>query len=728
MYSKPKGLYVKQRDRPVRRLTPRSSEEYELGSPRSDPDGRNSPEVHVENFGDGQINAGVEPLWPRKDFERDDSIEGWVSSEPRPGTSTATGKFPIRAQQYMVENNSYQDLTRTKYITVPEPNIPKGTTIEKPVTRRSVHNSVRSFTQVVDDPDFPLVSTQPEKQEKPAARVTGTNLTRTKYITVPEPKGTTREKPATKKSIHGSAGSLTQVVDDPDFPLVSTQPTHAKPVPRVTGTHRGHPNKAVSRASARHSHIATIRINPKHHTLKGVRGHMATVKAIPRDGAVHTVKGYHFGHNATVRAHNTGHAVKHLKHALSSWDKPDGTFKRNTYAGDRKEYFINQFAIELDRSDSESYSPGDVLSGRIILEALSNIEIRFVELLIVGLVSVHFGKQNPQGEKNSQEVLVSKRSYVMGTPDGRWNSVVTAGKYVSRFKFKLPDNLPSTITYENKENGFAFEVGYLVKARICDDMGSSSLRSTHSTNNYVKVLLTRRFPFMVRSSFDINAMPKALEPVNHSELINVNCIPVFTDSAAITLSLDRSVFLAGDEIRVKLITSSSTARKIKSLTCDLQQRVLSSVRPRQTFTVVQIYEDEPQGLQVKQKSQSLVLFEFVIPTHSNFIPSYLTGVKMIKVSYTIMMTIKFKTCSGKLFLECPIGIGPSADPLNLNQTNAVPVFNRPIRFPHFSRDSQVTAKTQNGTAHSGGNTKQVKSVYKTNSSQLLCCCIDENDL
>lgn len=666
MYSKPKGLYIKQRDRPARRLSPRTDDFYEFGSPEDD-EGRMSPEVHVENFGEGQIKADHETLWPRKDFEKEDTVSDHnarqTTKEPQP--STSKDNFPVRAQQYMVRNNSYQDLVRAKYITVPEPNTAaKSKTSEKHVRKRSHHGSVKSFTEIMDDPDFPLASTP---------RMFG------------------------------------------------------KPTTRVTGTYHGHPPTAQARASIKNSHIATLRINSKRHTIRGVKEHLATVKAIPHDRAIHTVKGYHFGHNATVRAHNTGHAIKQMKHAMFSWDKPDGTFKRSTYAGDRKEYYINQFAIELDQSDSDTYSPGDYLSGRIVLEVLSNIEIRFVELLIVGIASVHFGKHDPNTAKNSQEVLISKRSYVMGTPDGRWNSVVTAGKYLSRFRFKLPDKLPPTIKYENKEAGFVFEVGYLVKARICDDIGSSSLRSTHSTNNYVKVLLTRRYPFMVRGAFDIQSIPKALQPVTHSEIVNINCIPLFLDSTAITLSLDRSVFLAGDEIRVKLITSSGTARKIKTLTCELQQRVTSNVKPRQNFTVVQIYEHEPEGLQFKQKSQSFALFEFMVPTHLNYVPSFLPGVRIIKVSYSIMVTVKFKTCSGKLFLECPVGIGPCSDPLTANQLNTVPIFNRPIRFPHFSRDSNVKAKAQNGNVHTGENNTHVNSVYKSKGSELLCCSSNEND-
>lgn len=635
MYSKPKGLYVKQRDRPARRLSPRTVSDYEYGSPYDTTDGGYAHEVLVESFGEGQIKADIEPLWPHRDFEMDGATaeEQYVdlgTNEPRPSTSTASDHFPIRAQKYMVTNNSYQDLVRAKYITVPKANA----------------------------------------SEKPSAE---------------------------RKSIIGSITSFAEVEDDIDFPLSSTPRVTGKPVAHVTGINRGLSSKTL----ARQSHLATIRVNPKYHTLKGVKGHIATVKAIPRDGTIRTVKGYHLGQNATVRSHNTGHAVRHLKHAMSSWDKPDGAFKRNTYRADRKEYYISEFAIELDRPDMEAYSPGDYLTGRIILEALSNIEIRFVELLIVGLASVHFGKLDPNTAKSSQEVLVSKRSYVMGTPNGRWNSVITAGKYVSRFKFKLPDNIPSTIKYESKENGFGFEVGYLVKARVCDEMGSSSTRSTHSTNNYVKVLLTRRFPFMVRQPLDIHINPRAMQPVSQSEFANIGCLPLFMNNNAVTLTLDRALVLAGDDIRVKLTTPTSTARKIKSLTCDLQQRIVSSVKSRQMFTVIQVYEQEPEGLHYKQKSLNLTLFEIIIPTHSQFIPSYLSGVKLVKASYAVMMTVKFKSCSGKLFIECPIGIGQSADPIISNGTNAVPVFNRPMRFPHFSRDGQVIAKTQNGKVHSG---------------------------
>lgn len=639
MYSKPKGMYVKHRDKTSRRLSPKTSNEtgYSSGpdvqlSPRDDDD-----VIEVE------IGPDEETVWPKQNFEHDTIVE------PQPGTSRDTEHLSDRAQQYMVKNDSYKDLTGAKFITVPEPK--HGKKKETTPRPKPPKGSVRSFVQVGSVKNF-------------------------------------QEKSAT-----------------------------LRPVTRLKGAYYGYPHRSVSKHT--HSHIATIRL-PTKRQMK--RGKPATLRLSPRDSTVRAVQGYHLGHNATVRLHNTGHAIRQLKQTMSSWDRPDGGFQRSTFLSDRKEHYISQFVIELDRPDHDSFRPGEYLSGRVILEATASIEIRFVELIIVGLATIHFSKNDPNLSKNGQEVLLNKRSYMMGTPDGRWNSVITAGKYVSKFRFRLPNHLPSTIKYESKEHGFSFEINYLVKARICDEIGSASMRSTHSSNNLVKVLLTRRFPFMVQGPFDIHSIPTAMQPVSHSEYVNLSCLPIFLNTASLALSLDRSVFLAGDDIRVKLTATTRTARRIKTLTCELHQRVQTNIKMRQNFTIMQIQEHEPEGQPFQQNSKNLVLYEFMIPTRSQYISSFLQGCSLVRVSYAIAMTVRFKGCSGLLFLECPLSIGPSADPMNPRESTTVPVFNRPRRFPHFT--NHHAPKSQNGTAHVVENgQRQATSIQKSEESSLLCCCI-----
>ena len=583
---------------------------------------------------------------------------------------TNPGPYSSRAQKYVVDTQPIKELTGAKFITVPD--------------------------------------TEPQ---------------RVKYTTVPDTRPqhvsayNVNEPRSLSSTLHQQTIPKTFVAASPRQE-VKYHDSHKYPVNVVpAGTLKGNP------ARGRTSHFATVRLVPE----KKKTHHMATVKGIS-PSAVRSAKGYHLGYNMTVRGHNTGHIVKQVKQStLPSWDTPDRTlgFRRTTTVPDRKEYCFNQFAIELDKPDREEcYGPGEIISGRIILEVNSKVEIRFVELLILGLATAHIGQHDPVHATNTQEVIVNKRSYIMGTPDGRWNSVITEGKYVSKFRFMLPRNIPSSIKYENKEHGLSFEIGYLVKARICDELGSSSTRSTHSLNTFVKVLLSRKHPFVVRRPFDINAIPTALNPVTHTGFINLNCLPVALDSSMLTLCLDRSVFLAGDIIRVKLSTTPGTARKIKHLSCQLQLRMTSSIKPKATYTLVQIDEHEPESGSTQPNLRNMVSFDFMIPTHHQFIPTYLQGCKLLKVSYYITMSVKFNACAGKLTLEAPIGIGPCMDPQSTDKTNSVPIFNRPIRFPHFSKDNN--GKIQNGMVHSEARGNQVTSEHKHHRRSFLFCCVDES--
>lgn len=627
MTSKLTGKYLKQRDQRRGRLSPQSPDDPDIT--HTDDDIHLSPQVIIKNSGKGEISVSSD--WP-KDFEKDETTQ---LMQDRAETSEESNVFPARAMQYLAKSHSYKELTRSKYITVPDP-IPTSQR-EHLVAKTKSSGSVKSFV-----PFQNLVS-------------------------------------------HSNR----------NFTVKSASP-------------RQH---ATVSKSSQQSHIATIRLRPKHRTVK--QG-IVTVKPIPRDGTIKTVRGYHLGHNVTVRGHNTGHAIRNLRQLMPSWVAPDETmtFRRVTTLAERKEYYVSQFSIELDNPATESYASGDIISGRVILEVTSDIEIRFVELLIIGIARVSFAKDGANVSKNGQEILINKRSYVMGTPDGRWNSVITAGKYVSQFQFKLPKGIPSTIKYDNREHGFSFEVSYMIKVRICDEIGSTSARSNHSINNYVKVLLTRRFPFIVWQPFDIHAVPKSMQPINHSEYVNLGCLPIFLESAAVSLCLDRSVFLAGDDIHVKLITSNRTAGKVKSLTCKLQQILISNVKPRDIQTYVQLHGNVTDGKPLKQNAKKFTLFEFIIPTHLQLIPSFMSGCKLLTVSYVVVMIVQFKCCEGGLLLECPIGIGPTADPSQIKHTDAAPFFNRVQRFPNFSRDVPNTLK-QNGIIHSPDqDIRQINSVIR----------------
>ena len=391
----------------------------------------------------------------------------------------------------------------------------------------------------------------------------------------------------------------------------------------------------------------------------------------------------------------------------------------------RKEQLVTQFAVQLDQHERHRYLPGEEISGKIVFDLCGKLDIRFIEFLIIGQTSVSFARKGPNGYKTWRDVFLNKRSYIVGTPDGKWASTITAGHYVSKFRFRLPDGIPSSLKYKDDTNGFATEISYKVKARICDDIGSSSVRSTHSLHNYVKVLMTRQYSFMVKRPFDIHAIPMGLTPVTHTEDLSLSaCSPFSTDLTSISLTLDRSCFLAGDEIKMRLLINNTT-KHISKIRGELQQNVsVNKPRIQLTYTIADFEETDTRSALVRDNQQ---MYELAMPTHVNILPSINPGCRMLGVTYNLVVVIQFSVCGGELTLDVPLSIGPCTDPVNLEKRNSVPVFNRPMRFPYFSLHDN--GKISNGhvphhVPHhvtSRVSKSGIRSKYSHTNTSVFCC-------
>lgn len=438
---------------------------------------------------------------------------------------------------------------------------------------------------------------------------------------------------------------------------------------------------------------------------------------------------YHPGHEGTMRGMPASWGTilgRRNQPGYKSWNGtvPNGTlpnghiprpgtlaFRRRVT--ERKEQYIQYFGIEVDKHVHHRYGPGEEISGKVVYDVSRNLEIRFIEFQIVGHCSVTTINNMTKKGKTKIDKFLCKRKYMVGTPDGRWTSLITPGHYVSNFRFKLPQGIPSTIQYEDNKHGFGAEINYILKVRVCDDVGASSARSNHSLNNMVKVLLTRKLSFTVRRAFDIHSIPLGLMPILHTEDVQLSC----SDIAIIEMSLDRTCFLAGDNIRIHLETQSKYARKIKNISCELQQRVtVLANKLKATFTIINVQDKHPQGVKSRHSKQKVMCYDINMPTQMSLLPSILPGCRTLHVAYSIIVNIKFKSCSGKLTMEIPIGIGPCTDPSNLEKINSVPHFNRPVRFPHFNRngDSRSSIAGEEGP--------HVHSKFSHEGCSGLLCC------
>ena len=174
-------------------------------------------------------------------------------------------------------------------------------------------------------------------------------------------------------------------------------------------------------------------------------------------------------HDDVTRKIANGHATAGRRLYSSNARKPAthrmlpaaSNFKRAV--PERKEDAVTFFDIEMDKSPFYQYRPGEEISGAVHLDIRHNVEIRYVELVIVGQGTITVLKAKQGLPSTVRETYLRKQTFVIGTGDAAWSSVLTPGHYLSRFRFRLPKNLPSSIQHDDLSSGFTMDVNYFIK-------------------------------------------------------------------------------------------------------------------------------------------------------------------------------------------------------------------------------------------------------------------------
>ncbi|GFO29786.1 hypothetical protein PoB_005629100 [Plakobranchus ocellatus] len=356
-------------------------------------------------------------------------------------------------------------------------------------------------------------------------------------------------------------------------------------------------------------------------------------------------------HSTGERSSGAGAVISFLRHP------------RGGHLSDKKESCVSFFDIETDKVSSYQYRPGEEVSGVVTLIVRHTLEIRFVELVVTGRGYITFrqpegreGSMNGRLGRTTKETYLYKRTYVIGTGDEAWSSLLTPGTYSSKFRVKLPKGLPSTLRHQNSANGISMEISYTLKARICDDPGAhTSVRSRSSTRSQrngqlVRVLMYKQINFNVQRSFDLSMIPGASVPFSHTEQLFLSC--AHSDAAIVTVNLDRSVFLAGDDVKLQLSTSLPNGQRVKEITCSLQEHlILDPKREPITVKLTRMLRKDPgqvEGRSTNQVQQEKDEFEVTIPTQTDLISPFSLGASKTKIEYSLAIGLKFSRSGGKL--------------------------------------------------------------------------------
>ena len=393
---------------------------------------------------------------------------------------------------------------------------------------------------------------------------------------------------------------------------------------------------------------------------------------------------------------------------------------------------ISNFHISFD-SSSSSFKPGDDLKGKVIMDVWATIDIKFVEFVISGKGTLRMFK-GPSTfiERPRSEVYVDKKILLIGPSNGK-GVTLHPGRYVTSFQYTLPEKLPPSVHQVDLGNGSVFDISYSVQAHVCDRIKGHV--TSPAGAKVVKILKATKRRFTVLPTQTWQTIPGALDPIVHAEQVLLFHGAGKKTPTSVVLSVNRGVHPVGDKVQVNIEVISSKRDRVQDIGAELEQELLFDTDLINKFRRVLIKAvDETQKSQLRGKTRT-VTSSFTLPLPANIVPSYIPHCRMIKLKYTLKVTVKFKNLGGKLIIGLPIVVAQASP--STQHDGELPLFNKPImQFPYFSKSpngyaNSFTASEQSSrdTLHKKEQrTKSIKSAnvttkYKTIFNCCGCCLL-----
>ncbi|KAH9514978.1 hypothetical protein Btru_021561 [Bulinus truncatus] len=418
--------------------------------------------------------------------------------------------------------------------------------------------------------------------------------------------------------------------------------------------------------------------------------------------------------------------LSQLKNFLSS-SVPRQRYGANGFLElEKKETSISFFDIVTERVSSYQYRPGEEISGTINIYVQNSIHLRFVELIVVGKGLFSVRESRNDLPLTLKETYLYRKKCVIGSKNK--TVILPRGQYATKFRIHLPKDLPSSLHYDDELNSFTCDVGYSIIARVCD---SSRFTKGSTSQPVPKVLISKQINFTVLRSFDIARIYDRWTSVSHTEQLSLSCC--HGDTAVVTVNLERAVYLAGDDVRLEVIVTLPNRHAVKKISCFFQEQItLGPKYDPVTITLCRVDSKDDSGLPKKGGNTS---FSIVVPTNIDLVSPFSLVPSKAKVSYFLSIKVLLNPTKGKLTFKVPVIIGPCAEPIYGEKSSSnkiVPIFNKPIRFPTFSRQMR-SGQLATDVEHNNSSSPADKSLVKPNQieakyehgfwSWFMCCFI-----
>ncbi|XP_067638757.1 arrestin domain-containing protein 17-like isoform X2 [Eurosta solidaginis] len=337
--------------------------------------------------------------------------------------------------------------------------------------------------------------------------------------------------------------------------------------------------------------------------------------------------------------------------------------------------------IEFDNNPLCTYFAGQIVTGKITLQADKPKQVKGIRLEIGGFAHTHWSESRGIGNKRRKrhygghEDYIKSETDLLGCEEDQTTQIMP-GIHTFTFACNLPHNCPTSF------EGYYGHIRYMVKVVL--------IRPWKWNQSYTK-------GFTVLKVLDLNYESPVLRFPCQAEAEKTFCCgPCKSQPLHMQVSLPQAGYVPGQTIAVSVLISNETNKKITEILVELVMRITnfsppSSIHKKEERIVV----TKTQGDGIPTYCKKLLNYPLIVPATP---PTCLNLCKIIHIAYFVEVTIKVKGLHLGHIVSAPVTVGNvplmrviQEQPTAKHSFNlAPPPFDKGGKESEFSKDGTGT--------------------------------------
>ncbi|XP_032873166.1 arrestin domain-containing protein 3-like isoform X2 [Amblyraja radiata] len=286
--------------------------------------------------------------------------------------------------------------------------------------------------------------------------------------------------------------------------------------------------------------------------------------------------------------------------------------------------------------DRPTYSCGEWVSGRIVVELTDRTEVRVLKIHAKGEEYVRWTERHGTGKSRRTRVYTQQLRYfkhkylVIGTDSSDEVTVLQEGIHEYPFSLVLPPTPPLPSSFK----GTYGHVSYWMTAKL---------------HRPLKLRIKTKEPFTVYNQVDINT-PRLLEPHTAANEKTICCWCCASGPISLKAEVERMGYVAGESIKIFVEIENHSSRKVVPKAAIVKTIIFHAKTKKKTLSEVIIKTKGEPVLAGQKDSRNSMMLEIpeLIPT--------LMNCSIIQMDYSIQVTVDIPRSMG-LTVDLPIVIG-----------------------------------------------------------------------